>query len=73
MAKETTTTTGTSRIASLPITEVIGGAQLVLAVDNDRRSSWHIDDETREIGRRGLAHARAVLHASRPFPLDIAA
>ena len=29
------------------------------------RDDWHIDDETREIGRRGLARARAALAEAR--------
>jgi len=34
---------------------------------------WKIDPETREIGRQGLAKARAVLEATRPTFLDLAA
>ncbi len=31
---------------------------------------WRIDERTREIGRRGIAQARAALAASRPAPDD---
>ncbi|MEO6989144.1 MAG: hypothetical protein ABI239_10915 [Aquihabitans sp.] len=36
----------------------------------ESKSRWHVDAETREIARRGLAEARAVLAAHRPaeFP-----
>ena len=36
--------------------------QLVLVVDRPGHS-WKIDDETKEIGRRGIAQARAALRA----------
>lgn len=32
----------------------------------DNSAAWRIDERTREIGRRGLAEARAVLAAHRP-------
>lgn len=32
----------------------------------DTTTPWRLDDETREIGRRGLAEARAALAAHRP-------
>lgn len=32
----------------------------------ESKSRWHVDEKTREIGRRGLADARAVLAAHRP-------
>jgi hypothetical protein len=35
--------------------------QLVLIDDSDRE--WRIDDETREIGRRGIEAARSLLRA----------
>ena len=49
--------------------------QFVLVVDGPERPepSWHIDDETREIGRKGLEQARAVLRSTRPRFLDHAA
>ncbi len=48
--------------------------QLVLVLDTTTTSAhWQLDDETREIGRKGLAKARAALQAARPAPLDIAA
>ena len=37
-------------------------AQLVLI--DDRPVDWRIDDRTREIGRKGLAEARAALQAA---------
>jgi len=37
--------------------------QLSLVVDGP--SPWHIDDGTKEIGRKGLEQARAVLAAAR--------
>ena len=44
-------------------------AQLLL-IDTDAQS-WKIPEATREIGRRGLAEARAVLHAiPRRTPAD---
>ena len=41
---------------------------MILIVDDP--VPWRLDEETREIGRKGLAQARAVLDASRPVPLD---
>ncbi|NNC78674.1 MAG: hypothetical protein HKN94_00860 [Acidimicrobiales bacterium] len=38
--------------------------QLSLVVDHTK--PWRIDNDTKEIGRKGLAQARAVLAASRP-------
>jgi hypothetical protein len=32
----------------------------------DGRASWRLDTQTRAIGRRGLAQARAALRAARP-------
>jgi len=46
--------------------------QLELMVERSA-VSWKIDPETREIGRQGLANARAVLQATRPSFLDLAA
>lgn len=46
--------------------------QLELVVEHSD-APWRIDDETREIGRRGLAKARAVLDASRAPFADLAA
>lgn len=44
-------------------------AQLLL-IDTDE-PTWKIPEATREIGRRGLADARAVLHAiPRRVPID---
>jgi hypothetical protein len=34
-------------------------AQLILL--NDQKADWRIDDRTKEIGRKGIADARAVL------------
>ena len=34
----------------------------------DPSKSWQLDDRTREIGRRGVASARAALAAHRPDP-----
>lgn len=34
----------------------------------ETESRWHLDDKTKEIGRRGLAEARAALASSRPVP-----
>lgn len=48
--------------------------QLLLVADSTTDAShWRLDEETREIGRQGLAKARAALEASRPAHLDIAA
>jgi len=46
--------------------------QLTLVVDHPT-TSWHLDEETIEIGLKGLAEARAVLNASRPIMLEPAA
>lgn len=41
--------------------------QLTLITTNP---SWRLDEETKEIGRRGIARVRAVLAANRPGPRD---
>lgn len=49
---------------------------LLISSDTAESSSstrWALDEETRETGRRGLAKARAALHATRPAHLDVAA
>ena len=33
-------------------------------------TGWHLDERTREVGRRGLAAARAALSAARAHDLD---
>lgn len=53
-----------------PVTTKSRPTQLSLVVD--KPSPWHIDDDTKKIGREGLAQARAVLAASRPIA-DVAA
>ena len=35
----------------------------------ESKSRWHVDAQTLEIGRRGLAEARAVLAAHKPAEL----
>jgi hypothetical protein len=48
--------------------------QLLLVSDiQTSEQHWHLDDQTREIGRQGLAKARAALEAARPSHLDLAA
>lgn len=48
--------------------------QLLLVSDEATDANhWRLDSETREIGRQGLAKARAALKASRPAHLDLAA
>lgn len=48
--------------------------QLLLVLDGPTAEThWQLDEETREIGRQGLAKARAALQAARPALLDIAA
>ena len=37
---------------------------LRLVGEEGRAEDWHIDDQTREVGRRGLAAARAALAAA---------
>lgn len=32
----------------------------------ENKKPWHLDEKTREIGRRGIAEARAALAANRP-------
>jgi hypothetical protein len=39
----------------------------LLKADN---ASWRLDEETREVGRRGVAAARAALQASRRPAID---
>ncbi len=46
--------------------------QLAL-VEAGPRQPWDLDEETRHIGRQGVANARAILRAARPVHLDIAA
>lgn len=49
-------------------------AQLLLVTDETTSANhWKLDDETRQVGLKGLAKARAVLEASRPAALDLAA
>lgn len=49
-------------------------AQLLLVTDETTSANhWKLDDETRQVGLKGLAQARAVLEASRPAALDLAA
>jgi len=38
--------------------------QVQLVLIDDTPVEWHIDDRTREIGRRGLAEAREALQAA---------
>jgi len=59
-------------MATTPLTHT--QPELLLISDettNVRR--WKLDDQTREIGRKGIADARAVLSASRPAHLEQAA
>ena len=42
--------------------------QLTLLSSED--SMWRIDEETREVGRKGIAEARAALQASRRSSID---
>lgn len=57
-----------------PTTPETTQPQLLLVLDTATESAhWKLDDETREIGRQGLAKARAALQAARPAPLDMAA
>jgi hypothetical protein len=49
-------------------------SQLLLVTDATTPANhWKLDDETRQVGLKGLAQARAVLEASRPAVLDLAA
>jgi hypothetical protein len=43
------------------------GAQLVLLEEAPRE--WRLDDRTREVGRRGVARARAALGRPGPGPV----
>ncbi len=48
--------------------------QLLLVTDEMTSANhWKLDAETRQVGLKGLAQARAVLQASRPAVLDLAA
>ena len=47
------------------------GGQLQLHVgEADRHPEWRLDDETRAVGRRGIAQARAALRSARADHLD---
>ncbi len=47
------------------------GGQLRLHVgDADRHPEWRLDDETKAVGRRGIAQARAALRSARASHLD---
>jgi hypothetical protein len=47
------------------------GGQLRLHVGAaDRHPEWRLDDETRAVGRRGIAQARAALRSARADHLD---
>jgi hypothetical protein len=49
-------------------------AQLLLVTDESTPANhWQLDDETREIGRKGVAQARAILQSTRSTSLDLAA
>jgi hypothetical protein len=49
-------------------------AQLLLVTDESTSANhWQLDDETREIGRKGVAQARAILQSTRSTSLDLAA
>lgn len=50
-----------------PVENVVMARQLTLL---ERQSNWRLDDRTREIGRRGIAAARAALAAHRPAEDD---
>lgn len=42
-----------------------------LTLIESKKSRWHVDAKTLEIGRRGLADARAVLAAHKPAELPL--
>ena len=42
--------------------------QLILIDDSER--DWRIDEATREVGRRGIAEARQILHSVPRAPYD---
>jgi len=47
--------------------------ELLLLSSDSTPNRWQLDDRTKEIGRKGLAEARAALRAARPAHLDLAA
>ena len=51
----------TAEKAAAPIPEQ---GRLHLVID-ETRTPWRLDESTREIGRKGLAHAREVLRSTR--------
>ena len=62
---------GTKSTSSQP---AASQTQLLLVTDaTTSPNHWKLDDETRQVGLRGVAQARAVLEASRPAQLDLAA
>jgi hypothetical protein len=40
--------------------------QLRLLTGGSRRRDWVLDEQTRTVGRRGVAEARAILHSHQP-------
>jgi hypothetical protein len=52
-----------AEIVRPPEEDVSMARQLTLI---DTTTPWRLDDQTREVGRRGLAEARAALAAHRP-------
>lgn len=69
--KRTSETAITERVPRQPQLLLITDSTSTNGADSDSR--WTLDEETRETGRRGLAKARAALHATRPLHLDAAA
>ncbi len=67
----TNTTTSSTRTARR---QSVSQPELLLVSDTTTSNNrWQLDDRTKEIGRKGLAEARAALKAARPAHLDLAA
>ena len=57
--------------ATLRARSATPGSQLRLHVgDPAERREWRLDDETKAVGRRGIAQARAALRSARASHLD---
>lgn len=67
----TTEATPTPRSATARARATAEGGQLRLHVgDPADRPEWRLDDETRALGRRGIAQARAALRSARASHLE---
>jgi len=60
-----------NRMASAGAARTSASGQLHLHIgDRTRQPDWRLDEETRALGRRGIAQARAALRSARADHLD---